>query len=151
MNPKRETAEPGKKKNGLVRQVATLLVALGLFALAAVVIVPKLQSQTLGPVRLDVLNATGASMLEPSISLRVPPDQSLGALRSVISAGQLVTVYEALGPVYVDSISFTTGEDGRTVTYNIGRVLRPGGIMVLRVKSDGVEVDASDLSLETTP
>lgn len=141
-------SEQAKKKPGVMRQVVTLAVALGLFALAAVVILPKLQARTEGPVRLDILNGTGASMVDPSIALRVPADQSVGALRSVISAGQLVTAYEGMGPVEVESVSFTAGEDGQPVRHEIGRTLEPGGIMVLRIQPEGVEVDASDLDPE---
>jgi hypothetical protein len=138
-----------KKKPGAMRQIATLLVALGLFALAAVVILPKLQPTTQGPVRLDILNGTGASMVDPTLSLRVPAGQSLGALPSVIEAGRLYTAYEGLGPVEVESIGYVYGGDSLFQEHEIERTLEPGGIMVLRIKPEGVEVDASDLAPQT--
>jgi len=142
-------SEDGKKKPGAARQIATLLVALALFALTAVVIYPKLQATTQGPVRLDLVNGTGASMLEPAVSMRVPADQTVGRMASTIAAGGLVTVYEGMGPVDIESISFTAGADGGAVDYEIARTLEPGGVMVLRVTADGVTVDASDLAPET--
>ncbi len=138
-----------KKKPGALRQVVTLIVALGILAVAAVVIYPKLQSRTEGPVRLDIANGSGASMIDPVLSIRVPADQTVGALRSVISAGFVVTAYEGMGPVEVESISYTAGEDGEPVTVDIDRTLEPGGIMVLRVKSKMVEVDVTEMVPET--
>ncbi|MFI4915409.1 MAG: hypothetical protein ACIAS6_02740 [Phycisphaerales bacterium JB060] len=144
-----EKNKPAEKKPGTMRQVVTALVAVVIFALAAVVIYPKFQPRTQGPVRLDLLNGTGASMLEPAISMRVPDDQAVGRLASTIPVGGLVTVYEGMGPVEVESISFTAGVDGSTVDYNIDRTLEPGGVMVLRVTTDGVTIDASDLAPQT--
>ncbi|UYV13565.1 MAG: hypothetical protein NCW75_04600 [Phycisphaera sp.] len=138
-----------KKKPGAVRQAVTLLVAMGILIAAAVVIYPKFQSRTEGPVRLDILNASEASMIDPSVSLRVPADQTVGALRSVISAGFLVTAYEGMGPVEIESVTFTAGEDGQPVTHEIDQTLEPGGVMVLRITADSVEVDASELAPET--
>lgn len=143
-----EKNKPAEKKQGAMRQVVTALVAILIFALAAVVIYPKFQPRTQGPVRVDLLNGTGASMLEPTISMRVPADQTVGSLASTISAGGLVTVYEGMGPVEIESISFTAGGDGGAVDYEIDRTLEPGGVMVLRVTADGVTTDASDLTPE---
>lgn len=138
-----------KKKPGAVRQALTLLVALGILIAAAVVIYPKFQPRTEGPVRLDILNATGASMVDPTLSLRVPADQTVGELRSVISTGHMLTVYEGMGPVEIESVAFTAGEDGQAVTHRIDQTLEPGGVVLLRVKADSVEVDASELVPET--
>lgn len=138
-----------KKNSGAVRQALTLVVALGILIAAAVVIYPKLQSRVEGPVRLDVLNATGASMVDPEILLRVPADQTVGEMRSVISTGHMLTVYEGMGPVEIESVTFTAGEDGRAVTHRVGQTLEPGGVVLLRITADSVEVDASELVPET--
>lgn len=140
-------AAPGRPSK--LRQAITLLVALAIFALAAVVIYPKFQARTVGPVRLDLVNGTGASMLEPEMTLEVPADQTVGRMASTIAAGRLVTIYEGMGPVQVGSISFTTGEDGSKVTRAIDRTIEPGGIMVVRVSAEGVVIEASELAAET--
>jgi|GEM_PF-4276424 len=138
-----------KKKPGVLRQAVTLLVALGILAVAAVVIYPKFLPRTEGPVRLDVLNSSGASVLDPELSLLVPEGQIVGQMRSVISSGFLLTAYEGMGPVEIQSISFTAGEDGRAVTHQIDHTIDPGGVVVLTITADGVEVDQKEVVPET--
>jgi hypothetical protein len=138
-----------KKKPGALRQVVTLIVALGILAVAAMVIYPKFQPRTEGPVRLDIANGSGASMIDTVLSIRVPEGQTAGGLRSVIAAGNVVTAYEGMGPVEVESISFTAGEDGQPVTQQIDRTIEPGGVMVLRIRSGQVEVDLTEMVPET--
>lgn len=143
-----DQTEP-KMKPGALRQAITLLVALGILAAAAVVIYPKLQSRTEGPVRLDIMNASGASIIDPTLSLRVPAGQTVGELRSVISTGFLVTAYEGMGPIEIESLAFTAGEGGEAVEHQIGQTIEPGGVVVLRIVDDRVEVDAKELVPET--
>lgn len=138
-----------KKKPGALRQAITLLVALGILAAAAVVIYPKLQSRTEGPVRLDIMNASGASIIDPTLSLRVPAGQTVGELRSVISTGFLVTAYEGMGPIEIESLAFIAGEGGEAVEHQIDQTIEPGGVVVLRIVDGRVEVDAKELVPET--
>lgn len=138
-----------KQKPGALRQAITLLVALGILAAAAVVIYPKLQSRTEGPVRLDIMNASGASINDPQISLRVPADQTVEDMKSVIETGRLVTIYEGMGPVEIESIGYTYGGDSLFQTHQLDHTIEPGGVVVLRITEDGVEVDAKELVPET--
>ena len=138
-----------KKKPRGARQAVTLLVALGIFALAAVVIYPKLQERTQGPVRLDVLNATGASLIDSQISLRVPAGENPGQMASVIEAGRLLTVYEGMGPIDVVSFTYVFGGDSLIQTHELDYTIEPGGVVVLRITPDSVEVDASEIVAET--
>ncbi|MEQ8316485.1 MAG: hypothetical protein RIE77_11470 [Phycisphaerales bacterium] len=138
-----------KKKPNAIRQAVTLLLALAIFALAAVVIYPKLQQRTQGPVRLDVVNGTGGSMIDTVVSLRVPANQNVGGIESLLPSGAVITVYDGLGPAQVESISFTAGVDGEAVTHAVDRALDPGGVMVLRITADGITVDVTDAPAET--
>ncbi len=138
-----------KKKPSGARQVLTLLVALGIFALAAVVIYPKLQERTQGPVRLDVLNAAGVPLSGSQISLRVPAGENPGQISDVIEAGRLLTIYEGMGPIDVESITYVFGGDSLIQTHDLDYTIEPGGVVVLRVTPDGVEVDASEIVAES--
>ena len=135
--PKTRSTKPGP-----LRQALTLLVALGIAAAAAFVIVPKLRSSTSGPVRVDISNGTLGSMLELELILRLPQGENAN-LPSAIPAGGVVTVYEGIGPVGVESIGYVSGADGKPVTQQLGATVEPGGVMVLRVRADGVIVDTT--------
>lgn len=141
--------QEAKKKPGALRQAVTLLVALGILAAAAVVIYPKFQPRTEGPVRLDVLNATGASLVDPIFSLRVPAGQTVGETNSVIESGRLVTLYEGMGPVEIESVSYAYGGDSLLQTHRLDYTIEPGVVAVLRIKADRVEIDASEVVSET--
>ncbi|MFI4883095.1 MAG: hypothetical protein ACIAQU_10980 [Phycisphaerales bacterium JB064] len=136
--------QTSSKKPGALRQVATLVVALAIAGVAAMVILPKLQGSTSGPVRLDIINGTQGSMLELELNLRVPASESVGTLPTSIAMGGLVTAYEGLGPVRVESIGYVSGADGNPVTHRVDATIEPGGTMVLRVRADGVAVDATE-------
>lgn len=133
------------KKPGPLRQALTLLVAIGIAAAAAIIIVPKLQSTTSGPVRIDISNGTPGSMLELQLDLRVPVGESAN-LPSAIAAGGVITVYEGLGPVDVQTLGYVSGADGNPVTRRIDATVEPGGVMVLRVRAEGVAVDNTPAS-----
>lgn len=132
-------------KPGALRQAVTLLVALGIAAVAAIIIVPKLQSSTSGPVRIDISNGTQGSMLELQLDLRVPGGEN-ASLPSAIPAGGVITVYEGMGPVEVETLGYVSGADGNPVTRQIDATVEPGGVMVLRVRAEGVSVDNTPAS-----
>lgn len=134
-----------KKKPNAIRQAVTLLLALAIFALAAVVIYPKLQQRTQGPVRLDVVNGTGASLVDLQVALRVPAGESVGEINSVIESGRLQTIYEGLGPVGIDSVEYVFGADSVLQTHELDYTIEPGGVVVLRITADGVEIDAAEI------
>lgn len=137
--------ESSKKRPNVVRQAVTLLLALAIFALAAVVIYPKLQQRTQGPVRLDVVNGTGASLVDLQVSLSVPAGESVGETNSVIESGRLQTIYEGLGPVEIVSVGYVYGADSLFQTHELGYEIEPGGVVVLRITADGVEIDAAEI------
>ncbi|MEQ8844770.1 MAG: hypothetical protein RIB58_07930 [Phycisphaerales bacterium] len=136
--------EAPKKKASPARQAVTLVVALGIFAAAAFVILPKFQSTTSGPVRLDLVNATEGSILEVELLVRLPRGEADPNVPGTMARGSLATVYEGLGPVEVESIRYVRGSDGQAVDQPIDRTIEPGATMVVSVVDGAVIVQSSE-------
>ena len=99
---------------------------------------PKLQGETAGNVRSDLVNATDASMLEFVMEVRLPVEGVAGPVPGTIAAGETVTLYEGPGPARVDSVAFVTGADGSATERQVRQSVEPGGLMVLTVTTYGV-------------
>ena len=84
-------------------------------------------------------------MLEFVMNLHMPEDAMVGPIPATINAGETVTVYEGVGPIRFDSLSFVASVDGAAIEWNVGQSLDPGGLLVLTVTAEGVGVDLSTL------
>ncbi len=133
-------------RGAMLRQVLTLIVALGLLAATAVIVWPKLQEAPAGLVRVDLVNATDASILEFVMDVHLPAGVETGPLPGTIALGESVTLYEGSGPMRIDSISFVTGIDGSAVDRQVRQTGDPGGVMVLTVNASGVTAEFSQFA-----
>ncbi|MEO1007299.1 MAG: hypothetical protein AAFX79_01900 [Planctomycetota bacterium] len=132
-------------RGGVLRVVLGVIAALAIAGVATAIFYTKLTPTAPGPARVVLVNATGASLIDPGMTLRVPDGGTVAVAPPLLDDGDTWRVYDGPGPIEIEMVQFVDAASGAPVQLDSPLDGPATGVLTLTVGAGGA------LSVERGP